>query len=134
MSVLIVAPDESDRLSLVDALRSLDAVDVVGQVSSFQQATEALGSSLPDVLITELQLGAYNGLHLVLRAKAMRPGMKAFVLVRSADPVLEQEAAQLDAEFLVQGSDEAWLASIVAALGAIPPGRQNLAMRPIDDA
>jgi DNA-binding NarL/FixJ family response regulator len=117
---------------LVEALHGLGMV--VNEADDFHRARDVLASTRPDILITELRLGAYNGLHLVLRCKAARPEAKAMVLTRAADPVLKQEAAQLDAELVVKGQDAAWLASIVAAVGSHVAARQVLAFRPVEGA
>lgn len=132
VSVLLVAPERSDHVLLLEALRGLNIV--VAEAGDFHQATATLASTPPDVLITELRLGAYNGLHLVLRAKATAPRTKAIVLARSADPVLQREAARFEAEFLVTGSNEAWTASIVAAIESFLAGRPTLALRPAEGA
>jgi len=51
----------------------------------------------PDLLITELKLGEYNGLHLALRARANSlPAM----VIGDPDPVLERDAFEFGATFL----------------------------------
>lgn len=131
-SALIVGPDRGDRALLGDALRVLGIV--VNEAADFHRAKEVLVSTPPDALITELRLGAYNGLHLVLRCKTERPQVKAIVLARAPDPVLQQEAAELDAAFVVREGDGAWIGSIVAALGSLAPNRQVLALPPAEGA
>ena len=51
----------------------------------------------PDVVITELRLGSYNGLHLVLYAEAA--GIPT-VVIGEADSVLEADAERLGALFV----------------------------------
>ena len=51
----------------------------------------------PDFLIAELKLGAYNGLHLAIRAAGQ--GTPA-IIVGDADPVLQAEAERYKAAFL----------------------------------
>jgi FixJ family two-component response regulator len=51
----------------------------------------------PDVLVTDIRLQGFNGLHLVLR----RPvGTYAIVMSAFPDPVLQTEAVRLGAPFL----------------------------------
>jgi DNA-binding NtrC family response regulator len=53
--------------------------------------------TFPDVVITELRLGSYNGLHLALYADAADIPT---VVVGDADPVLEADANRLGAMFV----------------------------------
>ena len=56
----------------------------------------------PDLLITDLRLGPYNGLHLVLWGRTEHPEMATLVTSRIADPVLEAEARRQRAQFLLR--------------------------------
>jgi DNA-binding NtrC family response regulator len=110
VSVLIVEPAAEDRERIATALRGVGVkADIV---DTFERARDRLSTATPDVLVTEVRLGAYNGLHLVLRAKAIRPSLKAIVTSRTADRVLQREAHALGAEFFVKEST--WLASILS--------------------
>ena len=66
----------------------------------FAAAKSLLLSHPPDVLITEIRLGEYNGLHLVLRGKSARPEMAALVYFEAPDVVLAREADGLGATVL----------------------------------
>ena len=72
----------------------------VSAVDSYQQARTALGAETPAILITDLTLGEFNGIDLVLRAKTARPDVRVVVLSRIHDPVLRREAEQLGATFV----------------------------------
>jgi hypothetical protein len=65
-------------------------------VSSFAAGKRQLVFQ-PRLLITELRLGEYNGLHLALRAQAH--GV-ASVVLGAADPVLQRDAIALGATYL----------------------------------
>ena len=54
----------------------------------------------PDLVISQLRLGAYNGLHVALRA---RGGGIPAVVIGQPDIVLEREARQLGATFVKSG-------------------------------
>ena len=58
-----------------------------------------LAESQPDLLITDVRLDAYNGLHLV--AMAPRP-IPAIVVTGFADPSIEADARRLGADYLVK--------------------------------
>lgn len=132
VSGLIVGPEGSDRTLLVEALSGLGIVTQA--VAEFPAARELLATRQPDLLITDVRLGAYNGLHLVLHGKIMRPTMKAIVLTRAEDPVLRQEAALLDAVLLVKDGDAGWVAGVLATLGPIALGGKQLTGKPGEGA
>jgi two-component system response regulator RegA len=112
ISTLLVEPRASDLVSIVSHL-SGSCFDVT-VANNFAVAKATLAAHPPLLLITELRLGEYNGLHLVLRSKAVRPETAAIVLADAADPVLQDEAAKLGALFVVKPFSKAEL--IAAAL------------------
>jgi DNA-binding response OmpR family regulator len=76
----------------------------------------------PALLISEIRLGEYNGLHLALRARARQIPT---VLVGQPDLVLQREAAQLDALYLTPPLNAQELLSSIQpiALAASPAPR-----------
>ena len=91
--ILVVAPSVRLAASLVTSLG--EAHHELVMVSTFSAAMVHLGQR-PDLLITEVKLGEYNGLHLALRGRAI--GIPAIVL--GSDLLLEREAEQLGATYL----------------------------------
>jgi DNA-binding NtrC family response regulator len=105
-SILIV---EDDRAAL-DGLMTLveDAGYRVTGVQSFEEARRALADR-PDVLVTDIRLGAYNGLQLVIRGRAMNPRLGAIVVTGHPDVVVQREAEKLDAIHMDKPIDPARL-------------------------
>jgi CheY-like chemotaxis protein len=133
LSAVVVWSDRGNRATLVDALDALGVV--VAVADDYPRGREQVASVRPDLLITELRLGAYNGLHLVLRAKLERPATTAIVLTRTPDPVLHLEATHLDATLLVvKDTGHGWVASVLAAIEPLLAEGRALAAKPIDDA
>jgi FixJ family two-component response regulator len=81
-------------------------------VSSFATAKQYLDEQ-PAVLISEVRLGEYNGLHLALRAQGR--GVPA-VLIGEPDSVLQREATQLGATYLAGVLDAQRLLSVIQPL------------------
>ncbi len=73
----------------------------VASVSSFQLAKELLHSVRPDLLMADIRLGAFNGLHLAARSRLDSPNLPVIITHASYDPVLETEAQRLGATFVV---------------------------------
>ena len=73
----------------------------------------------PDLLIADERLGAFNGLHLILRGRAEHPTMRAIVATAVKDPCVEAEASRMHALCLVKPLDPAeWLLPIMRTLEA----------------
>jgi CheY-like chemotaxis protein len=66
-------------------------------VTTFSAGKAHLRTS-PDMLITELKLREYNGLHLALRAR--RDGIPTAV-IGASDPCFEEDAQQLGARYVI---------------------------------
>ena len=90
-------------------------VESVRSARSFDEAKTLLAAECPDLLITDLRLGQYNGLHLVLRTRNSYPEMAALVTSRIADPVLEAEALRQRAHFILSPLTANQLLQAVAA-------------------
>jgi DNA-binding NtrC family response regulator len=72
----------------------------VDAFDQFEPAKRHLMSSTPQVLVTDVRLGAFNGLQLVVLAKLAHPEIVAIVLTGFEDPVLRKEAADAGAVYL----------------------------------
>ncbi len=67
-----------------------------------------------ELVIADVRLGAFNGLHIVARCRAERREMAAIVTDKSRDAVLEQDALRLGAAYLVKPIEPAHLRRIAA--------------------
>ena len=103
--------------ALADGLRVAQAFAAAGfrvtLADSFDAAKHHMAKTPPDVLVTDICLGEYNGLHLVIRGKSSRPDMAAIVTCDHADPVLESEAQRLGATFVLKPVVQADLLAII---------------------
>lgn len=98
--VLIV----DDDISLVGALeRSLadGGFDVVAH-TTFEGARHALRDQNFDAMLTDVRLGAFNGLQLAVVARDSHPNMQIVVFSGFDDPVLRSEAEHINATYLVK--------------------------------
>jgi DNA-binding response OmpR family regulator len=100
-TALVVEPSAADAVWIALMLSELGFRVVVSD--SFQDARAQLAIP-PALLVTELRLGEYNGLHLVLRGKSSHPQLAAIVTSRIDDPVLYTEAEQLGATYVLKNA------------------------------
>lgn len=95
--ILIVDDDEPTRAGLAMLLRE-SGYDTV-TAGTVPVAIKLLSDEHPDLLLVDIRLNEYNGLHLV----AMRPEpIPAIVLTGFADRAIEADARRLGAEFLLK--------------------------------
>lgn len=114
--VLLVAP--TTRIASTVSAGLLAAGLRVTLVTSFKAARKAL-ESCPDLLISEVRLGEYNGLHLALRAQIR--GIRAIV-IGVIDLITQQDAATFGAAYLEDDGDTTRLHAAVRAAGLSPSG------------
>jgi DNA-binding NtrC family response regulator len=98
--VLVVDADSTDRANTVLLLQS--AGYRVVAATAFDEAKQLIATETPDLLVTSLRLGPYNGIHLILRSRMDHPEMAAIVTSRYADAVLKAEAERQHARFVVR--------------------------------
>jgi DNA-binding response OmpR family regulator len=116
-NVLVVDDDRQVLKYLSELLREAGYDTVTCE--RFTDAKTLLHTTRPDLLLTDVRLGAYNGLQLAIFAQARHPGIPIIVLTGYEDPTLRKEAAASGATFLVKPvRREELLARIAAALAA----------------
>jgi hypothetical protein len=92
--VLLVEPDDAWRAHLRDTVRGV--ADLDGD-ADFLAARTHLASNPYDWLVTNLRLGAFNGLHLVHLAGISRPSIRFLVYADRSDLWLAREAQRAGA-------------------------------------
>ena len=98
-TALVVEPSLAEALSLHSVLSELSFQVTVSD--NFNDAKARLGPSIT-LLVTELRLNEYNGLHLVFRAKSVRRQMAAIIRTQISDPLLQLEAERMGATFVLK--------------------------------
>ena len=94
-TIMVVDDNASSVTELVHAFAA-SGLTAVG-AHSFADALKVLGSVEPELMTTGVRLCPYNGLHLVLRARALYPNTAAIV-IGPADPMLASDARALGAD------------------------------------
>lgn len=109
-SVLIVEPDSEQALALRDAL--VEDRYVVKVAQTFQGAVQTLSAGGVAVLVTAVRLGAFNGLHLIIRNRALDPHIRNIVTGLPADH--SGDLDRLGVPFLVKPVDGVTIAAVVS--------------------
>jgi two-component system response regulator HydG len=119
-SVLAVDRDKRELAQLVESLRSA-GYDAVG-TDSFETARKLLHERWYDVLVTEIKLAEYNGLHLVFHGRFLNSVGATIVLTATPDMVSETEARRLGAYYIVKPVEAD---SLTAFVGTVLQGVQQ---------
>jgi two-component system C4-dicarboxylate transport response regulator DctD len=115
----------SNRVLLVDCDRVASAATaqllsaagyLLDVVSSFEMALQQVARSCPDLLVTPVRLGQFNGLHLVLRCRAEYPNLPIVVTADPSDAGLADEAAQYGVRFVPRGTEPQGLVRLVGEM------------------
>jgi DNA-binding response OmpR family regulator len=107
-TILLVEDDATTRVGLTELMEN--AGYTVQAVGTFEEASRILRSSPPDLLITDVRLGPFNGLQLVISSPTPIP---AIIITGFADPVLESDARRRGAEYVLKPVDPAALLRLI---------------------
>jgi DNA-binding response OmpR family regulator len=123
--ILVVAPSPPLATELAATLKAAGYAPTV--VSDFVVAKTLLDER-PDFLISELKLGAYNGLHLAIRAAGQDTPV---ILIGDADPVLEAEAERYKAAYLRTPVDPERVLVLMRERATSPPQKRRSPRKPV---
>jgi DNA-binding response OmpR family regulator len=104
---VLIVDDEPGLLDGMTTALELGGREVVA-CRTFEDARQRLLTDDFDILLTDVRLGAYNGIQLAVIARAKNPDIGIIVFSGFDDPVLRAEAARVGAHYLVKpiGSEQ----------------------------
>jgi DNA-binding response OmpR family regulator len=110
--ILVVHEDAATASRLAAEVAA--AGGTVEVATTFEDGKKLLAEP-PALLIAGVRLGAYNGLHLVIRGRLDDPMMSAVVIADEPNPTFEAEVVSHGAAFMVGTQPSPELLSLVAA-------------------
>lgn len=117
MDQILVVDDDPQVLRYLTEILQDAGYDTLA-CNRFQDAKALLATTRPALLLTDIRLGAFNGLQLGFIARDHHPGLPVVVLTGYEDPTLREEAKRSGAAFLVKPvTRAALLDAIRLALG-----------------
>jgi ActR/RegA family two-component response regulator len=112
-TALVVETDTLQLAAIAQALRNLGYA--VEPVSTFDEARRRLLTvSDLSLLVADIRLGQFNGLHLAFRARAHHPNVRLLVTDHTHDTTLETETKRLGGAYLARPFTIETLSAIVA--------------------
>jgi DNA-binding response OmpR family regulator len=102
--ILVVSTDPDKSAGIVSLLEG--SGHKVTFAVDFEAAVRALTDNPPELLVSDVRLGAFNGLHLVIRCQRDHPGTATMLLDTVHDSVIRFDARRRRATYLVKPLDE----------------------------
>ena len=96
--ILVLDDDEHALSGIVELLRNADH-HVTG-AATYDAAKRLLAVSPFDLLISDVRLRSFNGLHLVMQTRTDHPEMAVIIVTGYDDPMIELEAHRYRAELV----------------------------------
>jgi CheY-like chemotaxis protein len=98
--ILVVSNDNADLAAMLGVFASA-GYSATG-ATTFEEAQQRLADESPDLVIADERLGAFNGLHVLLTARADRPNTGAIVTTPVENRGLEADARSLNVTCMVK--------------------------------
>lgn len=116
---ILLLDDDPHTLAGLAELLANAGYDVTPS-SAFQDARLRLEETAFDLLITDVRLRSFNGLHLVMQCRRALPDMAIMIMTGYDEPLMELEAGRYKASFVRKPVEPvAFLAQVAEALGAV---------------
>ena len=101
MPSLLIVDDDDDVLRPLTRYLASQGYEVTSY-TEFESARQDIPTLRPDIVITDVRLGAFNGLQLAILARDVRPDARVLVFSGFDDPVLKEEARRIGATYLMK--------------------------------
>jgi hypothetical protein len=98
-------------------------------VRTFDHATRQLATDCPDLLVTAVRLGEFNGLHLVLRCGVDHPDVPMIVTGEEEDASIAAEVTRYGARFISKSIGREGFLRLVSEMLAARPSQGPLVDR-----
>jgi DNA-binding response OmpR family regulator len=98
---LLIVDDDDDVLRPLTRYLASQGYEVTSY-TEFESARQDIPTLRPDIVITDVRLGAFNGLQLAILARDVRPDARVVVFSGFDDPVLKEEARRIGATYLMK--------------------------------
>ena len=116
--ILVVDDDPAALSGIVELLR--DAGHHVTGAATYDAAKRLLSVGTFDMLVADVRLRSFNGLHLVMQSRTDHPEMAVMIVTGYADPLIDLEANRYHAQLIYKPIRPAeFLRGVSNALGHV---------------
>jgi len=106
MKVFVVEDSAAVRERLVEMIREIDDVEVVGEAATYDAAVDGIMSTRPDVAVLDIKLAddRGSGIDVLSQVRKGLPAIKAIVLSNYATPQHIKASSDAGAEYFLDKS------------------------------
>jgi DNA-binding NarL/FixJ family response regulator len=106
MKVFVVEDSAAVRERLIEMIREIEDIEVVGEAATYDAAVDGIMSTRPDVAVLDIKLGdgGGSGIDVLNQVRKGLPAMKAIVLSNYATPQHMKASADAGAEYFLDKS------------------------------
>lgn len=106
MKVFVVEDSAAVRERLIEMIREVEGIEVVGEADRFETAVAGIMNTRPDVVILDIRLAddAGSGIDVLNKVRKALPGIRAIVLSIYATPQHMKASADAGAEYFLDKS------------------------------
>jgi DNA-binding NarL/FixJ family response regulator len=108
MKVFVVEDSAAVRERLVEMIREVEDVEVVGEAWSYEEAVAGIRDVLPDVAILDIKLAddTGSGIDVLAEVRKTMPSIRAIVMSNYATPQHVKASADAGAEYFLDKSED----------------------------
>lgn len=107
MKVFVVEDSAPVRERLIEMIREIEDIQVVGEADSFGSAVAGIRSTAPDVAILDIKLaGGGSGIDVLNEVKRALPGIKSIVMSNYFTPQHARASADAGADYFLDKSSD----------------------------
>lgn len=106
MKVFVVEDSQAVRERLIEMIREIDDLEVVGEAATYEAAVAGIMATRPDVAILDINLAAGSGIEVLANVKQRLPGLKAVMLTNYTSPQHQKASADAGAEYFLDKSSD----------------------------
>lgn len=106
MKVFVVEDSDAVRERLIEMIREVEDVKVVGEAASYGKAVAGIRDSVPDVAILDIKLAgdAGSGIDVLAEVRKTVPAIRAIVISNYITPQHAKASADAGAEYFLDKS------------------------------
>jgi DNA-binding NarL/FixJ family response regulator len=106
MKVYVVEDSAAVRERLVEMIREVEDVEVVGEAETYGEAVSGIARTAPDVAILDIKLAddTGNGIDVLAQARKAMPAMRAIVMSNYVTPQHVKASADAGADYFLDKS------------------------------
>lgn len=104
VKVFVVEDSPLVRERLVEMIREVKGVDVVGEADRYDTAVSGILSTRPDVAILDISLADGNGIEVLAHVKPQLPELRGIMLTNYTSPQHLKASADAGAEYFLDKS------------------------------